>query len=142
MQENLQPLTSQQLSELQDAVPAEAVFRVVGARKITQPHPYCITPKHVQVAADFHGGILNEAAIEDAEQRGAWCDTCRHTRQRLSYREHVTSLTLFVTIPDDAPNDLNEIPGLGDYLSAVKPQAQAMDIEAFAFPKQKQWIDE
>lgn len=50
-------------------------FRVVDT--IATPHPYCITPKHVTHAANNHGGILNEAAIKDAESNGARCGAPR-----------------------------------------------------------------
>jgi len=141
--ENEAVLSAEQLHALQEQVPAGAVFRVVEARKISVPHPYCIGPKHVQVAADKFNGRLTEEAIRAAEAQGARCDTCRERARRggtmLTYDQHENNLTLMLTIPDDAPSDLNEIPGLGAYLSAIKPQAQALGIQAFAFPKEQQY---
>lgn len=49
------------------APPPNVSFSLLKLEKICIPHPYCITPKHVEVAADYHSGYLNEEAIEDAE---------------------------------------------------------------------------
>jgi len=111
-------------------VPEGATFTIQKIEKVTMPHPYCITSKHVVVASDHHSGILNEAAIEDAEKRGAHCGMrgCR-----IPYAEHVTSLTLFVAVPDNN-GDLNKITGLGQYLCSIKPTLERLKIEGIAFP--------
>ena len=120
-------------------VPAESVFECKGTREICQPHPYCITPKHVGVAADHHGGMLNEAAIEDAESRGAKCGI--HGCQK-KLREHEKMQVLVVVIPDDAPKDLNQIPGLGAWLTAIKPQMEAEGIKGVVVPRKSQFREE
>src|SRR5271166_3776615 len=54
------------------------------------PHPYCITPKHIKVAADYHSGILSQEAIRDAEaNHHASCGICR---SQLSFEEHESAL--------------------------------------------------
>ena len=62
-------------------------FKVVDT--IGVPHPYCITPKHVEIASQWHGGILDESAIRHAEERGAKCGVkgCN-----LNYDQHEQAL--------------------------------------------------
>ena len=120
--------------------PQNVVFHLLDVRKITQPHPYCITPKHVHVAADYHGGMLNESAIEDAERRGAHCgmkeqghlSPYKSNFCNLSYKEHKTDIVLFIEVPQI--KDLNEVPGLHAYLMSIKEQAEKLGVTGFAFP--------
>ncbi len=79
-------------------VPVGAKFRVAGLTTIPDPHPYCITDKHVCYASDKCGGILGESAIEGAERSGAWCGIrdCN-----LKYSEHRQSKVLVVVIAEN-----------------------------------------
>lgn len=128
--------TEKRTPTLQDMppLPEGAPFRLVKIEKVSMPHPYCITPKHVEVAADHFGGMLGEAAIAEAEKRGAKCDICKQAVRRrkqdriLAYDEHETMLSLFVGVPH---HDLNNIPGLVAYLNAVK--SADLGIQGFAF---------
>src|SRR5512146_2415582 len=98
------------------APPADSVFRLLRVEDLTHPHPYCVTPKHVAVASDHHGGMLDKAAIEDAERRGAKCGTCRELFKRnrqgrvLRLDEHITEKALVIVVPQN--RDLNAIAGL------------------------------
>ena len=94
------------------------------------PHPYCITPKHVAVAADHHSGILDDGAVEDAERRGAKCGVrgCN-----LGYREHETAI--LVQVDDD--RELKDVPGLKEYLLSIKERAEADKVAGFAFKQKK-----
>lgn len=114
--------------------PADACFRTDGIQDIGIPHPYCITEKHVCEASDNHSGILNEAAIEAAERHGAKCGVrgCR-----LPYSQHETQKTLIVVLKDDAPRDLNKVPGLVEWLCGIKDEAIAQGVQGFAFPREK-----
>ena len=122
--------------------PPKSAFHLEKVTQIALPHPYCITPKHVAVAADHHCGILDSAAIEDAEQRGASCDTCKElVRKRrqdhiLKHYEHENQVTLVVIIPKGI-RDLNAIPGLHAYLLSIKDLATALGVQGFAFPSRE-----
>ena len=111
-------------------VPEGRTFRVIKVEKVSMPHPYWITPKHVEVASNYHGGMLTERTIEDAEKRGAGCDICRVNGMTLTYKEHENLVTLFVGVPQN--RDLNSIEGLREYLLMVK--GANVGIDGFAFP--------
>jgi len=98
------------------------------------PHPYCITPKHVGVASDHFGGMLGEAAIEDAERRGAKCGICHGN---LSYAEHETAVLVAV----DRECELADMPesdrvALSDYLKSIVKQCEEDGFAGFAFVKE------
>lgn len=95
--------------------------------KIGVPHPYCITPKHVAVAADHHGGILGESAIEDAESRGARCGMRGCT---LTYKEHEQALLVACKVEIEESKE-----ELQDYLISIKEQAEKDGYAGFAFMK-------
>src|SRR5271157_5930754 len=83
------------------------------------PHPYCIMPKHVAIAADHHGGLLDRHAIEDAEQHGAKCGTCHG---KLKYSEHETALLIGCRAPIKS-DDGKATPELHKYLLSIVDQA-------------------
>ena len=114
--------------------PAGASFSLVKVDTVAQPHPYCITPKHVAAASDHFGGMLGAAAIEYAEQHGARCDICRQQGRFLSYKEHTSDLTLFIGVPVKLQKSLDEVPGLHQYLMSIKEKAESLGITGFAFP--------
>jgi hypothetical protein len=110
--------------------PKGSTFNLLKLEKVALPHPYCITPKHVAVAADHFSGMLGEAAMEAAERYGA---KCGWERCQLSYKEHVSNLTLFVEVENNR-GDLNKITGLGAYLTSLKPKLEEYGIEGIALP--------
>lgn len=96
------------------------------------PHPFCIVPGHIEVAQDF-GGILREAAIEAAEQRGVRCGMkgCR-----LSFAEHEQALLV------SCKEDLQDKNGKNNkelcaYLLEIKDKAEADKYAGFAFVEAK-----
>jgi len=100
-------------------------FRVVDS--IGVPHPYCITPKHVAVASDHHGGILNEAAISGAEQLGAKCGICKG---KLSYKKHEQALLVACYVEmKEAEKELQA------WLKSLLPEATKNNYAGFAFKK-------
>lgn len=120
------------LSELPQP-PSGVSFKLAKVENVTMPHPYCITPRHVGIAADHYNGILGPEAIRAAERAGACCDICRHSgRGILPFDKHETSLTVFITVPQN--HNLNGIEGLHNYLYTNKAQFEALGIQGFAFP--------
>lgn len=93
---------------------------------IPLPHPYMITPRHVAIAADRHGGMLGKEAIEDAERRGIHCGQRGCT---LSLAEHEQAL--LVAVRDNRA--LKDIPELKDYLLSIKDMATQDGFAGFAF---------
>ena len=97
---------------------------------IGMPHPYCITPKHVAVASDYHSGRLDGYAIEDAERRGARCGV---RNCNLSWDEHEQAILVQV----DDHRELKDVPGLQEYLLSIKERAENDKIAGFAFIQKK-----
>jgi hypothetical protein len=115
------------------ALPTSVTFSLAKVEKITHPHPYCITPRHVAWAADHFGGMLGTDAIRDAEKHGATCEICQKSgRGILSIDQHQTDVTLFINVPQN--RDLNAIPKLHAYLFDNKAKFAALGIQGFAFP--------
>lgn len=93
-------------------------FKVVETMEQYDPHPYCITDKHVVHASDKFGGSLGSAAIKDLEgQRGPSCGmymgpTGKYTNRRhpgytrctLGYEEHKLQKILVVRAAKDLGN--------------------------------------
>jgi hypothetical protein len=116
--------------------PEGSTFSLEKIDKVSIPHPYCITPKHVEWASDHCGGMLTKDAIREAEQKhGAACDICRKSgRGIMSIDEHETQVTLFIRVPQRLRANLKEIPGLHEYLIAHKEAMEAKGIQGFGFP--------
>ena len=95
-----------------------AAFRFAGVYKMSHPHPYCITGKHVQIASDMYNGSLGRSAIEYAEALGVSCgmEGCR-----AKFDEHITVPAVVVVIKGERSLDLNNVLGLHAYLLGCKP---------------------
>ena len=118
-------------------------FRLSRVVTYSDPHPYCIGPRHVAYAADHCGGMLSESAIEEAEKYGVKCAMKLgrgHGRCGQSYRDHKSMPTAVIVLHNDHPADLNAIPGLHTYLLSIKEKATELGIEGFAFPTEKQEV--
>ena len=97
------------------------------------PHPYCITPKHLQHGDSMY---INAESIERAEKKGARCDICAKSgREILPYAAHKVEVFAFIEVPQN--HDLNVVTGLHAYLLSIKAQAEQIGITGFAFPAQK-----
>ena len=92
------------------------------------PHPYCIGPKHVGVAADHHGGMLTKESIIDAERRGAKCGICKG---KLQYAEHETALLVGCKVEIKSAE-----PELRDWLKGIVDEATKNGYAGFAFMKE------
>jgi hypothetical protein len=78
------------------------------------PHPYCITPKHVEYAADNFHGMLGKDAIKEAEENGkARCGICGG---KLSYDEHKTAVLVEVRSREEIEDIKEE---LREYLKSI-----------------------
>lgn len=98
---------------------------------IGHPHPYCITPKHLE---------LNEGMyldIEATEEKGAVCDICREVHNKdkskpiLKYSEHKQILLI-------GCNPKEELQGnkeLKQYLLKIKDLTEKKGYIGFAFLK-------
>jgi len=95
------------------------------------PHPYMITARHVAHASDHFGGMLGEAAIEDAEEHGIKCGIYKG---QLSYDQHEQAVLIEID-KEIAEDNLNKVPGLHKYLKELKPLVEADGFAGFAFVK-------
>jgi hypothetical protein len=105
--------------------PATDKCRVVDT--IGVPHPYCITPKHVAIAADQFAGMLTEEAIRVAETQGARCDICKG---QLKYSEHKQAL--LVEVATDTPID-----EINKYIQLIADQTAKDGYSGWAFKERK-----
>jgi len=140
-------MTEDKISELIEEIPkpdAELPFSLSHVGKMLTPHPYCITPRHVEYASDHFGGILSEEAIREAEKNGiAVCDIClKQFREHLipkilPYDEHKERVVLFISVPDNSVDvdELKKLDGLEEYLVAIKPKLEELHIDGVAFVK-------
>lgn len=110
-----------------------ANMKLLKIDKFVVPHPYCITPKHLELGRMY----LDKAALRDAEQQlGAKCDICRKRVRKglqadvLSIDEHKEQKALVMEVPK---GDLNEMPELKKYLLKIKPLLKKFNIEGVAF---------
>ena len=108
-------------------------MQLLEIKDIVTPHPYCITPKHMQTGSMY----LDEATIRESEEKfGAVCDICKKRVKAgaqsgiLPFDEHKKQSVLFMEVPK---GNLNEIAGLKDYLLKVKPLLAGMKIDGIAF---------
>jgi hypothetical protein len=94
------------------------------------PHPYCITPIHVEVASKHHGGMLGEAAIKDAERTyGGRCGICKG---KLKFNEHETAL--LVACKGELKDEEGKAsPELHQYLLSIKDKCEEDGYAGFAF---------
>lgn len=95
------------------------------------PHPYCITPRHVRVAADQYGGMLGVDAVESAERQGARCGVrgCQ-----LRYDQHEKALLVECRIEMKGADGL-VVPELHAWLLSCKERATAGGYAGFAFKR-------
>jgi len=100
---------------------AKGNFKVIDT--LATVHPYCITPRHISVASDS-GGMLNDAAIKEAEKRGASCGVRGCT---LSYEEHETVLLI------ECKEYINNNAELNEYLLSIKDECEKNNYVGFAF---------
>jgi len=128
-------LTVEEILARVPAPESDAVFSLAKVEALCMPHPYCITPKHLE----YNDGMyLTRESMAKAELKGAVCDICKKAvragRQPfiLKIDAHTESRTLFIEVPDN--KDLNAVTGLVTYLNRVKHECELLGIDGFAFP--------
>jgi hypothetical protein len=104
--------------------PVGSSFKLDKVDTVVLPHPFMITPKHVEYAADRCGGVLDAEALSKAP--------CGIKGCQLSSNDHKPMVSLFIRVPQN--RDLNAIEGLRAYLLAIKEKATELGIDGFAFP--------
>lgn len=98
---------------------------------IAHPHPYCITPKHLEYSEEIY------LDIEGAEKKGAVCDICaknvynRMQDRILSYKEHEQGLLVGCLV--DFQNNEEAKKELEEYLISLKEKAEKDKYTGFAF---------
>ena len=101
------------------------------------PHPYCITPKHLECCDSMY---LDAETIKHAESKGAKCDICKKLVRRgeqsavLSYSEHEQAL-LLLCHTEVSDNEGKTVPELHHWLLSVKEEATANGYAGFAFKR-------
>jgi hypothetical protein len=103
--------------------PHTDIFRIKDT--IPVPHPYCITPEHMQLDKMY----MNGDTIQEAEKIcGAKCgmEGCK-----LSYDEHKIALLVEV----DHDGELQDVPGLQEYLFSINDMTIRDGFAGYAFIK-------
>ncbi len=119
--------------------PEVAHIKLLKVDKVVTPHPYCITPKHLETGRMY----LDKDAIREAEEKyGAVCDICRARVRKglqdgiLTIDEHKQQTVLFLEIAkEEAKENLNDVAGLNKYLLKIKPVLTELKIDGVAFVK-------
>lgn len=113
-------------------LPSQSSFTLEKVEDIIFPHPYTITPKHVEIASDKFGGILGKNVLQYCDDHDIMCG---YKKCHLRSTEHKAQKTLFIAVDDH--KDLNDIPNLGKWLSQNKEYFISLGIQGFAFPNKK-----
>lgn len=101
-------------------------YRVIDT--VGVPHPYCITPKHLE----YSEGVYLD--IPGAEAKGAVCGTCKRIKNKdynkpiLTHEQHEQAL--LVECLKDPKKDKKE---LHQYLLSIKEKAEADNYAGFSF---------
>lgn len=115
-------LTLADIADRLPPLPDGATFAPVKVERVSIPHPFVITPRHLTGDSMY----LNEDTIE---RSGA---PCGYPGCNLGVREHETLNSLFVEVENN--QDLNANTGLHAWLLAIKG-IEGLGIEGFAFPQ-------
>lgn len=125
--------------------PTSKDFELASIESVNhKPHPYCITPKHLEGDHMF----LDEAAILEAESKGAKCGTyynpsnpkeyCNYSKRgfvrcELSLKDHTSEKALFIRALVE--KQIKDLEGLQEYLLKIKPELEVQGISGVAFVK-------
>jgi hypothetical protein len=114
--------------ELQERYGTSEAGNFFVRETIGVPHPYCIGPGHVAEAADHHGGMLGESAIQAAEQKRIYCCTCKG---KLKFEQHETALLVACKEELKVGEQVN--PELQSYLLSIKGKVEEDGFAGWAF---------
>lgn len=119
-------------------------FRIVG--QIGVPHPYMITPKHLEYSQSIYLDIegaeqRSKEAHPNDPRRWAVCDICRVANKKkgtpiLSFSEHQVALVVECDI-EFSTADHHIVPELQKYLLGIKEKAEKEKYAGFSFVKSK-----
>lgn len=117
--------------------PSTDKFKIIDT--IGVPHPFCIGPKHVQIASEEFMGMLGEPAIKRAEEKGIYCEICKKIERKtgqlcMTVDEHKQALLIEV----NDKRELKDIPELKKYLLQIKDMAEKDGYAGFAFKQSDQ----
>lgn len=116
--------------------PDGAMFEIADVREHYNPHPFCITDKHVEFASKYHNGILDMWAITSSNA------PCGFKGCRLSIDEHRSFAVVYVRLREwDGGNlKIADIPGLDKWLGEAAPVVEevAGKESGFAFLRRNQ----
>lgn len=116
-------------------------FKIESIQRVNhRPHPYCITPKHLEGDSMY----LDENAIIKAEENGARCGMYEngdsyangfkpgYSRCTHSYKEHKSDFVMFLraTVPNKTPKELL---GVTSWFKKAKPIMEKHKIDGVAF---------
>lgn len=106
-------------------------------KELQAKYGYCITPKHIAVAADRFGGMLGKEAVREAERQGAYCGTTFKGggRCQLAYDKHEQALLVECGL--DFQTDEAAKEELQGYLLGAKEKAEADGFAGFAFVRKE-----
>lgn len=107
--------------------PKTEMFRIIDT--IGVPHPYCLTPRHLEKANGDTFAVLDAYSMKDAEKRGARCGVrgCN-----LSYDEHKQALLVEAKHDGELTDIKTEVQ---EYLLSIKELAEKENYVGFAFIK-------
>lgn len=96
--------------------------------KISVPHPYTITVKHIAFASDNYRGILGEEAIREGEKNNI---KCGHKNCKLSFSEHEQAL--LIACKKDFNSDDEAKKEIKQYLLSIKGICENDGFAGFSF---------
>ena len=108
-------------------------FRVIDT--IGVPHPYCITPKHLEYCDSMY---LTTDTMRHAEEKGAVCDICKHAVRDgkqgsiLSIDEHEQALLV------SCKAEIQDNDELHQWLLGIKEETERNGYAGFAFKREVQ----
>lgn len=123
-------------------VPKSKDFKLDSIDNVNHnPHPYCITPKHLSSDRMY----LDNDAIKEAEKKGAHCGmyTSPDGKQYVNndrlgwipcsipYDEHTSDKVLFIKALVN--KEVKDLYGLRTYLKRIKPIMKKLKIDGVAF---------
>lgn len=88
--------------EIQELVSPHFIVKSIDSVN-HDPHPFMIGARHVAHAADYHGGSLDEDALNSAEAKGIFC---AHRGCNLTYKAHTSDKVCFIQLTNHLSSKL------------------------------------
>lgn len=119
-------------------IPEGSEFAIYRLESVNfKPHPFCITPRHVEYASKYCGGRLDEKAC-NAEPCGVGrpgSPIHGESPCNLSYHEHTHETAMLIKVWRDG--SLQDVPGLHEWMKQAADVITAgkLKVDGFAFVK-------